>query len=494
MRSPSLSLALGALALVAACTPPALPPAPPPPPRPAPAPTVTPDAPFRGQAPAPAPEPTFVPPVIAQAALSNGVPVLLVERHDMPVVEVRIVVRRGGEVGAPGVGAFVGAMLSQGTKHRSALAISDAFETIGADWGTGASYDATLAHAQVVSSQLDPALDLLADCVRNSSFPRAEVERERAKRLSTLAQDRDRPATLLANMVGFTLYPDGHAYKLPLMGTDASLRAVKPDTLSQFFHDHFTPDRATIVVAGDVTKDVLVAKLERAFGSWRGRAAKVDPPAAPPPPAAGEPRVVLVDRPGATQTGVAVAQVGVARTTEDFYPLLVASTILGGQFTSRLNLNLREKHAFTYGASASFEMRHGPGPFRAGGAIVREHTAEAVQEIFAEIERIAKEPVADDELADAKSYLVRKLPAQFETVQETASSVAQLAVYGLPLDDYATRAAKIAAVTAAEVQKAVAAHLSAEALRVVLVGDAAAIRGPLEALGLGAPLEYPASK
>ena len=185
---------------------------------------------------------------------------------------------------------------------------------------------------------------------------------------------------------------------------------------------------------------------------------------------------------------VAVAEVGVARATPDWAALQVMNAILGGKFSSRLNLSLREKHAYTYGASSGFDMRHGAGPFRAGGEIVREHTVEAVQEILAELSRIRSEPVSDEELTDAKGALIDALPARFETAGETAGALAQLAIHGLPLDEYATRAARLSAVTATDVLRVAHEHLRPERMRVVLVGDVAAFREKLAALGLGEPL------
>lgn len=483
--APLLALTLAACAPPPKAPPPAAPWAPP-------KAAVTPDAAFRMSAPASAPAAEFVPPAIASAKLSNGVDVLVVERHEMPIVAVQVVVRRGAEVGDPGLGAFAGAMLLSGTKKRTALQISDAFASVGAEWGTSADYDSTVLWSKTLASGLDTVLDLLADGIEHASFPKGEIERERSKRLTAIAQERDRPAAQLANAVSYTLYPDGHPYKWSLLGTEAAVKKITGDSLREFHRQNLTPDRTTIVVSGDVSKDDLVARLEKRFGKWEGKAAPAKPPATPAAQASDTPRIVLVDRPGATQTALSIADVGVARSTEDYVPLLVMNTILGGKFSSRLNLNLREAHAYTYGARTGFDFRHGPGPFTAGGAIVREATAAAIQETFAELERIANEPVGEDELADAKAYLARKLPAQFETASETASTLASLAAYGLPLDEWATRAAKIAAVTPADVARVAKAYLVPDRMRIVMVGDAAVIRDSLAALGFGALQEYPA--
>jgi len=229
----------------------------------------------------------------------------------------------------------------------------------------------------------------------------------------------------------------------------------------------------------------VVAQVTRAFGSWKGQSPKAKVPAAPPEPKSDVPRVVLVDRPGATQSSVALTLVGVPRQNKDYDALLVMNTILGGAFSSRLNMNLREAHAYTYGAGSSFDFRHGPGPFRAGGAIVREKTGPAVTEILKELDRLRTDPVSDAELADAKAYLVRTLPARFETTGNTADTLASLAVYGLPLDEYATRPARFGKVTADDVKRVAATYLAPGAYHLVVVGDAKVVEAQLGEVGLG---------
>ncbi len=207
----------------------------------------------------------------------------------------------------------------------------------------------------------------------------------------------------------------------------------------------------------------------------------------------GAPKIILVDRPGATQSSLSVVEVGVPRKTPDFDAITIMNAILGGQF-SRINMNLREAHAFTYGAGSNFDMRHGAGPFGAGGEIVREHTGEALVEILKEMSRMRDELVSEEELADAKAYLTKQLPARFETVSATASTLAVLAVYGLPLDEFATRPARWARITREDVQRAAKAHLVESAQHIVLVGDAKVVQAQLEALKLGNLVVRPAAK
>lgn len=488
----TVSLAAAALAACSSTPPPPAAPAKapaPPPPVAAPAPE-PPDA-FRKTPPPPGPDVVFVPPRIEEAKLANGIRVLVVERHELPIVAVEVITVRGADQAAPGVGAFVGAMLAQGTKTRNALEFSDAIGKLGASFSSWVGFDGGGVRGQSLSPRFGELLTLLGDAYMNPAFSPAEIERERSRRLTRLAEMNDRPASLLSIAQGMALYPEGHPYNTPLLGTEAALKKITRAALVQFHAAQFRPELTTIAVAGNITRADAVKEVERVFGAWKGPAgappvpAEAKVPEAPPALAEGAPRVVIVDRPGLTQSTVTVTLPGVPRSTKDYDALLVMNTLFGGQFSSRLNLNLREKHAYTYGARSSFEMRHGPGPFSAGGAIVRESTGPAVKEILAEIERIRREPVTAEELEDAKANLIRQLPARFETAGATASTLADLAIHGLPLDEFATRPARIQRITPEDVQRVAQKYLVPEQLRVVLVGDANAVGEQLTALALG---------
>ncbi|WP_438018745.1 pitrilysin family protein [Sorangium sp. So ce315] len=489
----SVSLAAAALAACASnpSTPPAAKaPAPAAAPPPAAPPPEAADA-FRKSPPPPGPEVVFVPPRIEEAKLANGIRVLVVERHELPIVAVDVTTVRGADQAAPGVGAFAGAMLTQGTRTRSALQFSDALGKLGARFSSWVGFDGGGVQGQSLAPRFGEMLMLLGDAYMNPAFAPAEIERERSRRITQLAEMNDRPASLLSIAQGMTLYPEGHPYSAPLLGTEAALKKITAGALAKFHAAQFRPELTTVAIAGNITKADAVKEVERVFGAWKGPIgappvpAKAEPPAEPPALAAGAPRVVIVDRPGLTQSTVTVTLPGVPRATKDYDALLVMNTLLGGQFSSRLNLNLREKHAYTYGARSGFDMRHGPGPFSAGGAVVRENTGPAVREIFAEIDRMRREPVTLEELEDAKANLIRQLPARFETAGATASTIAALAVYDLPLDEFATRPARIRRITPADVQRVAQTYLVPEQLRVVLVGDAGAVGEQLSALQLG---------
>jgi predicted Zn-dependent peptidase len=441
---------------------------------------------FRKAPPASSGEVTFVPPKIQEARLSNGVRILLVERHDMPIVAVNIVSDRGAEVqGRPGLAGMTAAMLLAGTKTRSALALSDELGAIGAAYGSYADHDGMGVSGQALRDKASALFTILADVVQNPAFDAAELERERSRRLTAIAQQNDVPAVLLGNAISEKLYPAGHPYREPLIGNEASVKAMKPAELSRFYASAMRPDRTTVAIAGDIDKASATALVEKSFGAWGGKAGPAGTLKDPAAIGKDEKRLLVVDRPRATQSIVAVTAVGVPRKHPDYDAIQLMNTLLGGQFSSRLNLNLREKNAYTYGARSGFDMRHGAGPFTAGGAIMAQATAPAIKEIFAEIERMRKEPPSADELSDAKANLVRQLPARFETAGDTASTLAALAVMDLPLDEFATRPARIAKVTAEDVRRVAEKYLRPEQMRVILVGDAEVIEKDLATLGIG---------
>jgi predicted Zn-dependent peptidase len=490
-------MATSLLALAACASTPAMPPppaAPPGVPRPAPASTApsraeTPDAPFRTAPPPADGSVTFTPPKIVSFNLKNGVKVLMVERHELPIVAVRVVVKGGqGDLATerPGVMSFVGAMLEQGTATRTALQISDDYEAIGAQHGASMQWDSGGASVKVLGEQLDKGLAILADVVQKPSFPEAEIARLKARRVAALSLEKNSPPAMAANALAASVYGRAHPYGHSLSGREDDIKKVGRDELLRAYRRVYVPRNAAIVVAGDVTRKDLEPKLEAAFGGWKGGAA---PALATPKVAAAKdaPRLVLVDRPGAPQAQVLLAEPGVAMSTPDRDALTVMNAILGGVFSSRINMNLREAHAYTYGARSRFVMRHGAGPFNAGGAIFSDKTGPAIHELFTEITRMAQEDVRDEELADAKEFIKLGMPGRFETVTDVTGALEDLFVYDLPLDEYATRAQRIAAVTAADVKKVAAAHIHPRTLKIIVVGDRAKLEPGLESLHLGTP-------
>lgn len=444
------------------------------------------DSSFRKEPPPPDTGASFVPPHIEEMRLPNGLRVLLAERHDMPIVATQIVIDRGLDLqNAPGVATMTATMMLSGTQSRSALTLSDDLEAIGAWYGAWADHDGMGVRGQALRHRFPDLFAILADIVCNPSFTEAELERERAKRLSILASQSDAPDVLLEDAVEERLYPEGHPFHAPMLGYKTTIQALCVEDLVTLHQLAFRPAHATVAIAGDIDKATVMALVEKNLGHWTGEAVpqKVHPE--PRPLTIGEKRIVLMDRPGSSQSNVALGVVGIARQNPDYDAVMVLNMLLGGQFSSRLNLNLREKHAYTYGAYSVVEARGLAGPFTAGGAITTASTAPAIREIFAEMDRLRCELVPEAELQNAKTNLIRKLPARFETAAGTAQALGSLAVLALPLDVFTLRQIRTANITAEDVRRVAQLYLRPETMRIFVVGDAAAIRADLEKLDLG---------
>lgn len=425
-------------------------------------------------------------PPVQKRMLSNGVPVLIVESHEAPLVQVNALVSAGSgddPVGKFGVGSLTVEMLDEGAGARTALEIADEAEFLGADLQTTSSFDASAVRLNVPVARLAQALPVMADVVLRPTFPRAELDRVRQERITDLLQAKDDPESVAPMAFARLLYGRTHRYGTDARGTEATLKAFVVDDLRKFHEAMFQPANATLVVTGDTTPDVIVPLLEKQFGGWKNVApvARVAVPAAPQPPA----QVYIVDVPGAEQSQVRIGWVGVPRSTPDYFTLQVLNTVLGGAFTSRLNTNLREVHQYTYGASSRFTMRLAPGPFFAGAGVQTDKTSESMREFFNELNAIGK-PVPAEELTKAKNYVALGFPADFETIGDLAARLEEMAVYRLPDDYFQRYVANIQSVEPAAVQKAAATYIQPTRFTVVIVGDRKVIEGGVRQLNLGA--------
>ena len=440
--------------------------------------------PDRSRPPVPGPPAPLRLPAIQKLQLSNGMPVLFIETHRVPLVEVLAVVRAGAAAdpkGKEGLANLTAAMLDRGAGQRSALEISDAVDYLGADLSAGVGWDETTVGVNVPSERLGEALAILADVVRRPTFPEEELERVRRELLTDLLQWRDEPAALARVAFARALYGE-HAYGRATEGSERTVRGITRADL-QRFHDAFLqPGNTTIVAAGDVTAPDLLAKLEEAFGSWSGSATR--PPTVAAAPQVGSRSVWLIDLPGAPQAEIRIGRVGPPRSTPDYFPLIVANTILGGSFTSRLNQNLREKHGYTYGAGSRFDFRLSTGPFAAGAAVETSKTGAALSEFFKEFEGIRK-PIGEEELARARQYVALRYPSGFETTGELAGRLEGKVLYDLPDDYFRTYMDHVAKVTPADVARVAAKDIDPRGVVVIVVGDRKKIEPEIRALHLG---------
>jgi predicted Zn-dependent peptidase len=410
----------------------------------------------------------------------------MVEMHETPVIELAMIVNSGAATdpaGQFGVAHFTAEMLDEGAGSRSALELSDAVDFLGASLSTSSSFDASQIRLHSLSSKIDDALPLFADVTMRPTFPETELARLRQERLTTLMQLRDNPSQLASAAFARVLYGPAHRYGTPVMGTEATNTRLASADLKAFYAAHYHPANAMLLVVGDVAPGAFLPQLERAFGAWQARPVPARPSWPDPSPAERR-RVFLLDKPGAAQSEIRIGALGVARTTPDYFPITVMNTILGGSFSSRLNMNLRERNQFSYGASSSFAMRRMTGPFVAAAGVQTDKTSEALQEFFKELQGMS-EPVPAGELTRVKNLEALSFPSSFETTRDVASHLTELVVHGLPESFLRGYVRSIQSVTAADVQRAARQYLASARFVTVIVGDRSKIEAPLRASGFG---------
>lgn len=416
---------------------------------------------------------TVVPPRVEHFRLGNGLGVHVIERRTLPVVELLVVFPAGGEtdpVDRAGRAWMAGELFAEGTRRRDARSFADEVDTLGASFHARAGWDDIALSLHVLRPRLEPALELLAEALVEPAFAENAFAQKQRERLASLLQEKSDPRALAATTFARTAYPAGHAYARPLAGTAETVAALTPEDPRTLYREWGSAAEAHVVVAGDVSAAEIAPLLERVLSGWHTTPA---PPrnTPPQPPLPDRPQVVLVEKPGSPQAELRVGHPGVARDTDDYFALSVLNTILGGAFTSRLNIRLREQKGYTYGVRSGFSYRHGPGPFVVSTAVEAAATADSVSEILSELGRLREEPVGADELERARRYLTLGLARGFESTSGVAEHVAEQVIYGLGGDWYARFAERVQAVDAAAVQAAARAHLHPERATIVVVAD-----------------------
>ena len=444
---------------------------------------------WRANPPSPGPAPAMNLPVPKTFKLSNGLQVFLVEQRSLPVLAANIIALSGSDrnpPARPGLASFVAEMLDEGTGKRSALRVAADADQIGASLSTGSSTDYSYVAARTLKKNADAAFELVSDILLNPAFAAGEIERIRDDRLTEIRQQKDNPGMLAIKVLLNAVYGPSHPYGYMDVGTEESNRAITQDLLQQFYLEGYCPSNSALVVAGDITESGLRALAERYFGSWKAAGSAASAPAVEGNPSR---RIIIVDKPDAPQTVLRIGHVGVARSHPEYVGIEVMNTAFGGLVSSRINLNLRETHGYTYGASSTFAFRRGAGPFLIGTSVRTDVTAPAVAEIFNEITRMREGILTLEELATAKDSIARSLPSLFETTPESASSIGQLFVHNLPLDYYHGLPTEIQRISVAGVEHIAWKHMRPEEMVIVAVGDREKIEPELAKLGLG-PIGY----
>jgi len=442
----------------------------------------------RSQLPVPGPGRPFTLPAVEKTTLPNGLRVWTARHSQIPLVSCVLLVARGASAdpfGKDGLAALTADMLDEGSGTRSAIEMHEALARLGAQFDTDIGADATAVSVTALSRVVDQALAFLGDVAVRPALREADFDRVRQLRLHRLKQMRDSPAAVGDRAFLKLLYGDdpyGHA---PI-GHETTLSALSVDDVRRFHAAAIAPEAATLIAVGDCSHDAIVRRCEEVFGSWRATGkTDVRDGAAPTAP----PRLAVVHRPKAPQSELRLGHIAVPRLTPDYHALALGNAILGGQFVSRINLNLREDKGFTYGARTSFEFRRRPGPFMLQVSVQTATTARAIEESMGEIAGIrGPKPVTPQELDFGIAALTRGYARNFETAEQLARAVMQLALYDLPDDYYARFVSIVEGITRDEVSRVMTKHVDPSRLMTLVVGDLEAIEPDLKTLGLGDPV------
>ena len=425
-------------------------------------------------------------PRFERRSLSNGARLVVAPAHKLPLVTVLVLVDAGAVAdpeGQDGLAVLTARAIAEGTRSADGAALVERFERLGTALETSADWDAAVLRLTVLRERLEEALALLGEVLVFPTFPEREIERLKQERLAEILQLRAEPRGLADEMLGRFLYAEDSRYAMPEGGSPASVAKLTSGDVARFYRQRYRPRSTTLIFAGDVTTDDAERLSTRALGRWIGD--PVAPVSIAIEPRFTERRVHLVSRTDAPQSELRVGHMGPPRSHPRYFPATVMNAVLGGLFSSRINLNLREVHAYTYGAFSGFEWRRGPGPWAVSTAVRSDVTDAAARETVDEILRIRKQMISLEELSLATSYLDGVFPIRYETTAAIAGALANLHLYDLPDDYFDTYRARIRAVSAADVLESAAKDLDPERLQLVVVGDPATVRAPLERLEFG---------
>jgi zinc protease len=425
-------------------------------------------------------------PRFSRHTLENGLRVIVAPARKLPVVTVVAVVDAGANrdrAGNEGLAQLTAEMLREGTAKHNGIEILEGFERLGSSIEAGADWDSTVVSMTLLRDHLATGLSLFAEILRTASFPSHEVERLKAERLAERLQILSEPRGLADEAFSRFLYAPGSRYAEPIGGTGKSISAITRENVMEFFSSFYVPTSATVIIVGDVDASEALDLVRGVLGEWHGVTA-------PTVDSAGvesrsERALEIVDKSDAAQAELRLGHVGIPRSHPDYFKVVIMNALLGGLFSSRINLNLRERHGYTYSASSYFDWRRAPGPFIISTAVQSEVSAEAIRETLIEIDGMRKKEVPADELSLATNYLEGVFPIRYETTSAIASALANLVIFNLREDFYDTYRDNIRAVTPNDVLIAAQTHVHPEKLLGVVVGDPAVISKPLELLGLG---------
>lgn len=425
-------------------------------------------------------------PEIQESVLPAGTRLQLVERHTLPLVHLAFVLRSGAVADPPersGLATLTADAFDAGTATRSIAEIAEAFDFAGAYFHSNVAHDGTVFTLSTLTAHLESTLGVIADMFRDATFPESEVERLRAQRLTSFLQQKDRASTIANDLLYRTIFRHPHPYGNEPEGSERSLPQVQHGDVPRFKQMHYRPDRMVVIGVGDITMPAFERLMRETFQERpAGRYADMPPLLPPPPP---DRTILLVDRPGSVQSEIRIGAIGVRRNSPDHLPVQIMNRILGGQFSSRLNRNLREQRGLTYGAWSAFQAFRSEGPFVAGGAFHTDRTGEALTELTTEIRLMQEGGITPEEHRFAVDGLAGGFALAFETAGQVSIALQARSMYDLPPDHYATYLERLRGVSQEDILRVSRLYLAPERMATVIVGDARVIRAQIEAAGCG---------
>ena len=439
------------------------------------------------QPPAPGPLRPWQFPQVQSFTLDNGLRVLLVERHSLPMISMRAIVDAGSlreSAEQNGLAALTGGLLEEGTGTMSGAQIARRMEELGAQFGTGASYSLAFADLAALKPVFPEALRLLGQTLMEPGFPQSEFDRVKAEMIAGYEQRMATVGGLSQDAFYRAAFEESAPMARPPQGTRATLEKLTRDDVVRWHHTMYAPSVTTILIVGDLTAAEARRHVEQAFGAWKGSRTEMSEPANPPRAARGT-RIVLVDRPGSVQSGLVVGRAGLLASDPEYLPLVAFNQVLGGAVSARLNNVLREKHGWTYGAFSGLDLRRAGGAFTISSSVRTDATDSAVVAAIAEYRRAITEPVPEQELQGAVTNIVASFPTAVQPVQALQARLQNLILWGLPLDYYASYRERLSALKPADVQAAAQRKLSTDDVVVVIAGDLSKIEQPLRARNIG---------
>lgn len=422
-------------------------------------------------------------PTVQKFVLSNGLQVVLMEKHQVPLVQLNLSIK-AGSVNDPadkvGVASLTFDMLDEGAAGKTSLELADAIDFLGATIRTGAGAHSSFVMLHTPLSKFDDALKIMGDIVLRPDFLQKELDRKKKDRLTSLMQMHDQPTAIAGIAFNKILFGKDHPYGR--IAEESTIKNYKVEDLKSYYKKHFVSNNAYIIAVGAIKADELKKKLEAVLGKWKKGDFKEEK--VKEADQVSNRVVYLIDKPGSAQSVISIGRIGASRLTPEYNALVVMNTILGGSFTSRLNNNLREVHGYTYGASSRFVFRPVPGSFTASSSVQTEVTDKALVEFFKELNGI-RETIPADELNRGKNLVALSYPGNFQTVAEVAGQIDEMVQYNLPENYFSNFVDNILKVTNADVTSAAGKFVVPEKMIVVVVGDKAKIEEGTKALNLG---------